>query len=120
MSPDPSPPRPRRSQGAHVSGSQARVDQVDDAFSEALGHIRNATEALADEHTSESMLLGLSCVDLQHTLGDVWPAWIPNERTASESLACAASALAEVIDYVPLAVWAALESLRRQVDDGHR
>lgn len=52
--------------------------------------------------------------------GDVWPAWIPNGRTASDSLACAAASLVPVLDQVPLGLWAALQSLRWQVSDGLR
>jgi len=53
-------------------------------------------------------------------LVDVWPAWVANERTAPESLACAEAVLGEVIDHVPLAIWAALGSIRQQVGDGDR
>jgi hypothetical protein len=95
---------------------------VEDAFSEALGHIRNATERLLgdDEQSTNTLLLGLSCLDLQGMFGDVWPGRVPNERTPSESLACAEATLGEVLDHVPLAVWAALRSLRERVGDGHR
>lgn len=95
---------------------------VEDAFAEALGHIRNATENLFAEAdpATDGLLLGLSCLDLQSMLVDVLPAWVPNERTAPESLACAEAALGEVIDNVPLAIWAALRSVRQQVGDGNR
>lgn len=98
------------------------MSNVEDAFSEALGHIHNATERRlgADDPTTDSLLLGLNCLDLQGLFGDVWPVWVPNERTPSESLACAEATLAEVVDHVPLAIWAALRSLREQVGDGHR
>lgn len=96
--------------------------EVKDAFSEALGHIRNATEELlcADDQSTESLLLGVAGLDLQAMFGEVWPAWIPNDRTAAESLAEAERILGEVIDQVPLALWAALRSLREQVGNGHR
>lgn len=92
------------------------------AFSEALGHIRNATEELlgADDQSTESLLLGVAGLDLQAMFGEVWPAWIPNDRTAAESLAEAERILGEVIDQVPLGLWAALRSLREQVGNGHR
>lgn len=95
---------------------------VEDAFAEALGHIRNATDRLLgdDDQSTSTLLLGLSCLDLQAMFGDVWPACVANEGTPSESLACAEATLGEVLDHVPLAVWAALRSLREQVGDGHR
>lgn len=95
---------------------------VEDALAEALGHIRNATENLFAEAdpATDGLLLGLSCLDLQSMFVDVWPAWVPNERTARESLACAEAALGEVIDHVPLAIWAALRSIRQQASDGDR
>lgn len=95
---------------------------VESAFAEALGHIRNATERLfgADAPPTDGLLLGLSCLDLQSMFGDAWPIWVPDERTASESLACAEVALGGVIDHVPLGIWAALRSLREQVGDGNR
>ena len=98
------------------------MTNVENAFSEALGHIRNATERLlgADDPTTDGLLGGLDCLELQGMFGDVWPAWVPNERTPSESLAFAEATLAEVLDQVPLAIWAALRSLRKQVGDGHR
>lgn len=97
------------------------MSNVENAFSEALGHIRNATERLlgADDPTTDGLLRGFDCLELQGMFGDVWPAWVPNERTPSESLACAEATLAEVVDGVPLAIWAALRSLREQVGDGH-
>lgn len=98
------------------------MTDVEYAFSEALGHIRNATEALmgAEEPSSESLLLGIAGLDLQAKFMDVWPVWIPNERTAAESLACAEEALGEVIDHVPLGLWTALWELRERVSDGDR
>lgn len=101
---------------------EADPTEVEYAFSEALGHVRNATEELlgADDQSTSSLLLGLDALDLQARFGEVLPAWIRNERTASESLECAEFVLAEVIDHVPLALWAALRSLREQVGDGHR
>lgn len=95
---------------------------VDDVLGEALGHIRNATSELlgADDPTGESLLLGIQGLELQEMLGDVWPAYIPDDRTAAESLGEAEQLLGEVIDSVPLAVWAALRSLRAQVGDGDR
>lgn len=92
------------------------------AFSEALGHIRNATEELlgAGDQSTESLLLGVAGLDLQAMFGELWPAWIPKDRTAAESLAEAERILGEVIDQVPLGLWAALRSLREQVGDGHR
>lgn len=98
------------------------TSNVENAFAEALGHIRNATEQLLGDggQSTNTLLLGLSCLDLQGMFGDVWPAWVANERTPSESLACAEDLLGEVLDHVPLAVWAALRSLRQQVGDGHR
>lgn len=98
------------------------VPDVEYAFSEALGHIRNATEALLADETqaTETLLLGCAALDLQTMFGDVWPVWIPDERTAAASLACAENVLGEVLDHVPLALWAALRSLRGQVGDGDR
>ncbi len=98
------------------------ASNVEDAFAEALGHIRNATERLLgdDDQSTTTLLLGLSCLDLQGMFGDALPAWTANQRTPSESLACAEATLGEVLDHVPLAVWAALRSLREQVGDGHR
>lgn len=98
------------------------VDEVEQALGRAFGHIRNATETLlsAEDPTTESLLLGIGCLDLQSMFGEVWPAWIPNELTASESLAHADEELATILDAVPLALWAALQSLREQDGDGHR
>lgn len=105
-----------------MTSPELGASNVEDAFAEALGHIRNATERLLgdDDQGTNTLLLGLSCLDLQRMLVDVWPAWVPNERTAPESLACAEAALGEVIDHVPLAIWAALRSIRQQVGDGDR
>jgi len=102
--------------------SEENLAEAEVAFSEALGHIRNATEELlgADDQTTESLLLGVAGLDLQAMFGKVWPAWTPNDRTAAESLAEAERILGEVIDQVPLALWAALRSLREQVGDGDR
>lgn len=99
-----------------------QMGEVEYAFSEALGHIRNATETLlgADDPSTESLLLGCNALDLQALFGEVWPVWIPNERTAAESLECAETVLGRVLDHVPLALWAALRSLRGQVSDGDR
>lgn len=101
---------------------ERELNNVEYAVSVALGHIRNATERLLgeDDPTTDSLLLGLNGLDLQTMFGDVWPAWVPNERTALESLACAQATLAGVLDHVPLAIWAGLRSLRQQVGDGHR
>lgn len=94
---------------------------VDSAFSAALGHIRNATEALlAEGQAGATLLSGLDCLELQGMFGDVWPDCIPNDRPAGESLACAQALLAEVSDHVPLALWVALRTLRHRVGDGHR
>ena len=95
---------------------------VEYALSEALGHVRNATAALlgAQEQSSRSLLWGIAGLDLQSLFGDTWPVWIDDDRTAAESLAEAERLLAGVIDQVPLGVWAALTSLRRQVSDGDR
>lgn len=95
---------------------------VEEVFGEALGHIRNATAELlgADDATGESLLLGIQGLELQEMLSDVWPAYIPDDRPAAELLGEAERLLGEVIDSVPLAVWAALRSLREQVSDGDR
>ncbi|WP_298131136.1 hypothetical protein [Micropruina sp.] len=92
------------------------------AFSEALGHVRNATSALLGEEdqSSDSLLLGIAGLDLQGQFGDIWPVWIDDDRAAAESLAEAERLLGGVIDQVPLGLWAALTSLRRQVSDGDR
>lgn len=96
-------------------------DDVEDVVGEALGHIRNATAALlgADDPSGASLLLGAEALGVQDMLGDVWPACIEDERSAAESLAKAERLLEEVLDYVPLGVWAALRSLRQRVGDGH-
>ena len=101
--------------------SEEDVAEAGVAFSVALGHIRNATEELlgADDQSTEGLLLGVAGLDLQAMFGEVWPAWIPHDRTAAESLAEAERVLGEVIDQVPLGLWAALRSLRGQVGDGH-
>lgn len=92
------------------------------AVSEALGHIRNATATLlgAEDQSNRSLLLGITGLDLQGLFGEVWPVWIEDDRTAEESLAEAERLLAEVIDQVPLGLWAALVLLRQQVSDGDR
>ncbi|MCA0253340.1 MAG: hypothetical protein LCH76_13850 [Actinobacteria bacterium] len=101
-------------------------DDLDEAsaqvFSEALGHIRNATAVLlGDEDQSfETLLLGAAALDLQGLFGDLWPAHIDEERTAAGSLAEAERILDQVIDDVPLAIWAALRSLHQRVSDGQR
>lgn len=102
--------------------SEEDVAAAEVAFGEALGHIRNATEELlgADDQSTEGLLLGVAGLDLQAMFGEMWPTWIPNDRSASESLAEAERILGEVIDQVPLGLWAALRSLREQVGDGHR
>lgn len=98
------------------------TSDVEQALGQALGHIRNATETLLGEDgtTTAPLLVGLSCLDLQGMFGEIWPAWIPNGLTASESLAYAEEQLATILDDVPLAIWAALRALRQQVGDGHR
>jgi hypothetical protein len=102
--------------------SEEDVAEAEVAFSEALGHIRNATEELlgADDLSTGSLLLGVAGLDLQAMFGEVWPTWIPHERTAAESLFEAERILGEVIDQVPLGLWAALGSLRERVGDGDR
>ncbi len=92
------------------------------AFSDALGHVRNATATLlsAEDQSNRSLLLGIAGLDLQGLFGDTWPVWIEDDRTAAESLAEAERLLAEVVDQVPLGLWAALVSLRQQVSDGDR
>lgn len=104
-----------------TAGGQS-TGKVEQALGLSLGHVRNATETLlaADGQTTESLLLGMRCLDLQSMFGEVWPAWIPNVGTASESLARAEDELAAILDDVPLAIWAALRSLREQVGDGQR
>lgn len=93
---------------------------VRDAFSLALGHVRNATVALldADDQATGTLLAGIAGLELQSLFGDVWPAYVDDGRTVAESLAEAERILAEVVDDVPLAVWAALRSLREQVSRG--
>jgi hypothetical protein len=99
-----------------------QVTPAEQAFGEALGHVRNATATLlgAEDQSSRSLLLGIAGLDLQGLFGEVWPVWIEDDRTAAESLAEAEQLLAEVIDQVPLGLWAALVSLRQQVSDGDR
>lgn len=94
---------------------------VDAAFSRALGHVRHATQSLlaAEDQPTRSLLLGIAGLDLQALFGDVWPEYIDDDTTAAESLAEAERTLTTVIDHVPLALWAALRSLREQVGDGH-
>lgn len=96
-------------------------EAVEVALGEALGHIRNATAALlgGEDPSVESLSLGAEALGLQDMLGDVWPAYIEDERTAAQSLAEAERLLSEVIDHLPLGVWAALKSLRQRVSDGH-
>ena len=95
---------------------------VEYAFSEALGHIRNATTALlgAQDQSRRSLLWGIASLDLQGLFGDTWPVWIDDDRTAADSLAEAERLLGGVIEQVPLGLWAALTSLREQVSDGDR
>lgn len=99
-----------------------QMTPVEYAFSEALGHVRNATAALlgAEDQSRRSLLWGIAGLDLQGLFGDTWPVWINDDRTAADSLAEAERLLAGVIDRVPLGLWAALTSLRRQVSDGDR
>ena len=105
-----------------MTSEDDQMGPVEYALSEALGHVRNATAALlgAQEQSSRSLLWGIAGLDLQSLFGDTWPVWIDDDRTAAESLAEAERLLAGVIDQVPLGVWAALTSLRRQVSDGDR
>lgn len=100
----------------------ARRAKVEDAFSEALGHLRNATAALlgAQDQDKESLLLGIAALEVQGLFGDVWPTYIADGRTVAESLAEAERILGEVIDHVPLALWAGLRSLRERAGDGQR
>lgn len=88
---------------------------------QALGHLRNATASLlgSDDPRSETLLLGIQGLELQDMLGDIWPARIDGRWAVAASLAEAERLLAEAIDHVPLAVWAGVQSLRRQIDDGH-
>lgn len=99
-----------------------QISPVDGALSEALGHVRNATAALlgAEDQSSQTLLLGITGLDLQGLFGDVWPAYIDDTRTAAQSLAEAERILEGVIDQVPLGLWAGVRSLREQVSDGHR
>lgn len=98
------------------------TNRVGWAFSVALGHIRNATAALlgAADQSTDSLLWGIAGLDLQGLFGEVWPAYIDDDLTAAESLAAAEQVLDQVVDEVPLAIWAGLRSLREQVGDGHR
>lgn len=105
-----------------MTAEDDQMTRAEYAFSEALGHVRNATSALLGEEdqSSRSLLLGIAGLDLQGQFGDIWPVWIDDDRAAAESLAEAERLLAGVIDQVPLGLWAALTSLRRQVSDGDR
>lgn len=105
-----------------MTSEDEQLATVEHALSSALGHIRNATEALlsAVDQTQHGLLLGIAGLDLQGLFGDVWPAYIEDDLSAAESLAEAARTLGEVIDHVPLALWTALRSLRERVGDGHR
>ena len=103
-----------------MTSEDEQMGPAEYALSEALGHVRNATAALlgAEEQSSRSLLWGIAGLDLQGLFGDIWPVWIDDHRTAAESLTEAERLLAGVIDQVPLGLWAALTSLRRQVSDG--
>ena len=105
-----------------MNANDRGTSNVEQALGQALGHIRNATETLLGDssRSAEPLLLGISCLDLQSMFGGIWPAWIPNELTASESLARAEAELVTILDDVPLVIWAALRSLSGQVVDGHR
>lgn len=103
-----------------MTADHPEMGQVEWALAEALGHIRNASAALlgAEDQSYPTLPLGIAGLDLQGLFGDVWPAYIDDELTATESLAAAEHVLGEVADQVPLAIWAGLRSLRQQVGDG--
>ena len=96
-----------------MTASDDETGQVEWALSDALGHVRNATVALlgSGDQSERSLLLGIAGLDLQGLFGQVWPAYIGDDLSASESLAAAQHVLALVVDDVPLAIWAGLRSL---------
>ena len=82
----------------------------------AWGHVRNATAAFlaVDDPTSESLFLAADCLDLGGLFAElgVAPEYVDEGLDAAGSLSRASVLLEEIRPVVPLAVWAAMESLR--------
>jgi len=82
----------------------------------ALGHVRNAANAFweADDPSGESLFLAADCFDLEGLFSDlgVLADLVELEPDPVVSLHHAADALESARPAVPLAVWAAVQSLR--------
>jgi hypothetical protein len=82
----------------------------------ALGHVRNAASAFlaVDDPSSECLFLAAECLDLEGLFTElgVAPEFVDEGLDAAGSLSRASVLLEEIRPVVPLAVWAAMESLR--------
>ena len=85
-------------------------------LSRALGHVRNAASAFlaVDDPSSECLFLAVECLDLEglFTGLGVAPEFVDEGLDAAGSLSRASALLEESRPAVPLAVWAALQTLR--------
>lgn len=86
------------------------------ALAVALGHLRDAATAFlsADDPTGESLFLAAECRDLEAWFVElgVTPARLEPAADAAASLDAASAALAAGQSFVPLGLWAGLQSLR--------
>ena len=81
-----------------------------------MGHVRNAASAFlaVDDPSSECLFLAVECLDLEGLFTElgVAPEFVDEGLDAAGSLSRASVLLEEIRPVVPLAVWAAMESLR--------
>ena len=110
---------PDRPSAEPQSGSEAAPALPDDRLGVALGHVRFAGARLLAEagQASDSLLLGLECLDLEDLFADldVVPAYITGEWAPADSLDVAIGLVDAHADEVPLAIWAALRAIRARL-----
>ena len=81
-----------------------------------MGHVRNATSAFlaVDDPSSECLFLAVECLDLEGLFTElgVAPEFVDEGLDAAGSLSRASALREESRRVIPLAVWAALQTLR--------
>lgn len=101
------------------SGTEDAAAVPDDRLGVALGHVRLAGARLLAEagQASDSLLLGLECLDLEDLFADldVVPAYITGEWAPADSLDVAIGLVDAHADEVTLAIWAALRAIRARL-----
>ena len=81
-----------------------------------MGHVRDAASAFlaVDDPSSECLFLAVECLDLEGLFTELGaaPEVVDEGLDAAGSLSRASALLEEIRPVVPLAVWAALQTLR--------